>query len=145
MSAREEIRNRLHDHLCHGLGEPVLDALVRAGVTDVDLPEDDGLWVNEHGVWVRDPNAHYSPEQRESIIGLVANSLHQEATFANPLIEGEVTIKSRRYRFTGHLPPISAAAMAVEFTTPAPWHSATAPSPAISPGPTGAPFTTSAL
>jgi type IV secretion system protein TrbB len=113
MSGREEIRDRLHDHLCHGLGEPVLDALTRKGVTDIDLPEDDGLWVNEHGVWVRDPNAHYSPEQRESIIGLVANSLHQEATFANPIIEGEVTIKSRRYRFTGHLPPISTAPTAI--------------------------------
>ena len=103
----------MHDHLCHGLGEPVLDALTRAGVTDVDLPEDDGLWVNERGVWVRDPNAHYSPEQRESIIGLVANSLHQEATFVNPIVEGEVTIRNRRYRFTGHLPPISAAPTAI--------------------------------
>ena len=113
MSVRDEIRDRLHDHICHGLGEPVLDALTRAGVTDVDLPEDDGLWVNEHGVWARDPNAYYSPEQRESIIGLVANSLHQEATFANPIIEGEVTIRGRRYRFTGHLPPISAAPTAI--------------------------------
>jgi hypothetical protein len=38
MSFRDEIRERLHDHLCHCLGEPVLDALTRAGVTDVDLP-----------------------------------------------------------------------------------------------------------
>jgi type IV secretion system protein TrbB len=113
MSVREEIRDRLHDHLCHRLGEPVLDALTRKGVTDVDLPEDDGLWVNEDGVWVRDLNAHYSPEQRESIIGLVANSLHQEATFVNPIIEGEITIRGRRYRFTGHLPPISAAPTAI--------------------------------
>jgi type IV secretion system protein TrbB len=110
MNSREEIRIRLHDQLCHELGEPVLNAATRPGVSDLMLLEDDTLWVNERGVWTRDPNACYSPEQRETIIGLVANSLHQEATFTNPIIEGEVTIHGRRYRFTGHIPPICAAA-----------------------------------
>jgi type IV secretion system protein TrbB len=109
MNARDEIRARLHEQLCYQLGEPVLDALTRPGVSDVMLLEDDTLWVNERGTWTCEPNAHYRPEQRETIIGLVANSLHQEATFANPIIEGEVTIRGRRYRFTGHIPPICAA------------------------------------
>jgi type IV secretion system protein VirB11 len=108
MNARDEIRVRLHDQLCHELGEPVLDAAVRPGVSDIMLLEDDTLWVNERGVWMCDPHARYRPEQRETIIGLVANSLHQEATFANPIIEGEVTIREQRYRFTGHMPPICA-------------------------------------
>lgn len=108
MNARDEIRIRLHDQLCHELGEPVLDAAVRPGVSDIMLLEDDTLWVNERGVWTRHPNARYGPEQRETIIGLVANSLGQEATFMNPIIEGEVTMRNRRYRFTGHLPPICA-------------------------------------
>jgi hypothetical protein len=105
---RQEMRERLHEHLCHDLGEPVLDALTRAAVTDLELAEDGRLLINEGGSWMPDPNAYYSPEQRESIIGLVANSLHEEATFANPIIEGEVAIRNRRYRFTGHLPPICA-------------------------------------
>jgi type IV secretion system protein TrbB len=109
VNGRDEIRIRLHDQLCHEMGEPVLDAAMRPGVSDIMLLEDDKLWVNEHGAWTRDPNASYSPEQRETIIGIVANSLHQEATFANPIIEGEVTIRGRRYRFTGHIPPICAA------------------------------------
>jgi type IV secretion system protein TrbB len=108
MNARDEIRWRLHGQLCHELGEPVLEAAVRPGVSDIMLLEDDTLWVKERGVWTRDPNARYRPEQRETIIGLVANSLHQEATFANPIIEGEVTIRAQRYRFTGHIPPICA-------------------------------------
>jgi type IV secretion system protein TrbB len=108
VNARDQIRVRLHDQLCHELGEPVLDAALRTGVSDIMLLEDDTLWVNHRGIWTRDPNARYWPEQRETIIGLVANALHQEATFANPIIEGEVTIRERRYRFTGHLPPICA-------------------------------------
>jgi type IV secretion system protein TrbB len=108
MSGRDEIRSRLHEQLCHELGEPVLDALTRSGVSDVMLLEDDTLSVNEYGRWTIDPNARYYPERRETIIGLVANSLRQEATFANPIIEGEVTIRGRRFRFTGHIPPICA-------------------------------------
>jgi type IV secretion system protein TrbB len=109
MNARDEIRARLHEQLCYQLGEPVLDALTRPGVSDVMLLEDDTLWINERGTWTCDPNVDYRPEQRETIIGLVANSLHQEATFGNPIIEGEVSIREHRYRFTGHLPPICAA------------------------------------
>jgi type IV secretion system protein TrbB len=109
MNGRDEIRVRLHDQLCHELAEPILDAATRPGVTDVMLLEDSTLWVREDGRWHLDLDAHYSAEQRETIIGLVANSLHQEATFANPIVEGEVTIQGRRYRFTGHLPPIVAA------------------------------------
>jgi len=109
VNTRDVIRIRLHDQLCHDLGEPVLEAATRPGVSDIMLLEDDTLWVNERSVWTRAPHASYSPEQRETIIGLVANSLHQEATFANPIIEGEVTIRDRRYRFTGHIPPICAA------------------------------------
>jgi P-type conjugative transfer ATPase TrbB len=109
VNGREEIRIRLHDQLCHDLGEPMLDAAARPGVSDIMLLEDGTLWVNERGVWTCDPNASYSPEQRETIVGLVANSLHQEVTFANPIIEGEVNIRGRRYRFTGHIPPICAA------------------------------------
>ena len=109
MNGRDEIRIRLHNQLCHDLGEPVLDTLTRPGVSDIMLLEDDTLWVNERGIWTCDPNAHYWPEQRETIIGLVAHSLHEEATFANPIIEGEVSIRDRRYRFTGHVPPICAA------------------------------------
>ena len=109
MNSRDEVRARLHEQLCQELGAPVLEALTRPGISDVMLLEDDTLWTNEHGTWQRDPNAVYWPEQRETIIGLVAHSLHQEATFANPIIEGEVTVAARRYRFTGHIPPICAA------------------------------------
>ncbi|MBV8457149.1 MAG: Flp pilus assembly complex ATPase component TadA [Acetobacteraceae bacterium] len=109
MNARDEIKFRLHNQLCHDLGEPVLEALGRPGVNDIMLLEDDTLWVNEGGVWRCDPNARYWPEQRETIIGLVAHSLHEEATFANPIIEGEISIRDRRCRFTGHIPPICAA------------------------------------
>jgi type IV secretion system protein TrbB len=105
---REVMRWRLEEGLCHELGDSVLDAATRPGVSDIMLLEDNTLWINERGVWARDPDACYSPERRETIIGLVANSLHQEATFANPIIEGEVTIRECRYRFTGHLPPICA-------------------------------------
>jgi type IV secretion system protein TrbB len=109
MNPRHEMRTRLQQQLEHDLGEPVLDALGRPGVTDVMLLEDGTLWVNQPGGWSRDENANYYAEQREGIIGLVADSLHQEATFANPIIEGEVSIRGQRYRFTGHLPPICAA------------------------------------
>ena len=106
---REVMRWRLEDGLCHELGEPALDALEQPATSDVLLLEDGTLWVNAAGKWTVDSAAVYSIEQRETIIGLAANSLKQEATFANPIIEGEVTIKGRRYRFTGHLPPIVAA------------------------------------
>ncbi|MBV8358895.1 MAG: Flp pilus assembly complex ATPase component TadA [Deltaproteobacteria bacterium] len=106
---REIMRWRLEDGLCHELGEPALDALAQPGTSDVLLLEDGTLWVNAAGRWTVDSAAVYSIEQRETIIGLAANSLKQEATFANPIIEGEVTIKGKRYRFTGHLPPIVAA------------------------------------
>ena len=106
---REVMRWRLEDGLCHELGEPALDALAQPGTSDVLLLEDGTLWVNAAGRWTVDSAAVYSIEQRETIIGLAANSLKQEATFANPIIEGEVTIKGKRYRFTGHLPPIVAA------------------------------------
>lgn len=106
---REVMRWRLEDGLCHELGEPALDALAQPGTSDVLLLEDGTLWVNAAGKWTVDSAAVYSIEQRETIIGLAANSLKQEATFANPIIEGEVTIKGKRYRFTGHLPPIVAA------------------------------------
>ena len=107
--AREVMQWRLEEGFCHELGNTVLDALTQPSTSDVLLLEDGTLWVNAAGKWTVDSAAVYSIEQRETIIGLAAHSLRQEATFANPIIEGEVTIKGRRYRFTDHLPPIVAA------------------------------------
>lgn len=106
MNAREETRRRLHEQLCFELGAPVLNALTRPCVTDVHLRPNGALWVKESGQWSADEDTSYEADQRESIVGLVAHSLHREATFATPIIEGEVTINDRRVRFTGLLPPI---------------------------------------
>jgi type IV secretion system protein TrbB len=108
MIAREEIRNRLHDQLCHDLGEPVLHILEKPDVTDVLLLEDGTLWSCERGRWASEPFVNYEPEHREAIIGLVAHSLRQEATFAHPNIEGEMEIEGRRFRFSALMPPVVA-------------------------------------
>jgi type IV secretion system protein VirB11 len=108
MNSRETMRNRLQDQLCHDLGEPVLTLLDKPGVTDVLLLEDGTLWSCERGIWTRDPFKIYEPEEREAIIGLVAHSLRQEATFLHPNIEGEMEIDRRRFRFTGLMPPVVA-------------------------------------
>jgi type IV secretion system protein TrbB len=108
MNSREQMRNRLHEQLCHELGEPVLSALEQPATSDMLLLEDGRLWVQAGGKWSMDPNAFYPPEARESIIGLVAHSLHQEATFTHPNIEGEVEVERYRLRFTGVMPPIVA-------------------------------------
>jgi type IV secretion system protein TrbB len=108
MNSRETMRNRLQDQLCHDLGEPVLTLLDKPGVTDVLLLEDGTLWSCEGGIWTRDPFKMYEPEEREAIIGLVAHSLRQEATFLHPNIEGEMEIDRRRFRFTGLMPPVVA-------------------------------------
>ena len=108
MNTRQQMRNRLQDQLCHDLGEPVLTLLDKPGVTDVLLLEDGTLWSCEGGIWTRDPFKIYEPEEREAIIGLVAHSLRQEATFLHPNIEGEMEIDRRRFRFTGLMPPVVA-------------------------------------
>jgi type IV secretion system protein TrbB len=108
MNAREQMRNRLEDQLCHDLGEPVLKLLDQRGVTDVLLLEDGSLWYYEQGKWLQVPFVIYEPEHREAIIGLVANSLHQQATFAHPIIEGNMEIGGRRFRFSGAMPPMVA-------------------------------------
>jgi type IV secretion system protein TrbB len=108
MNSRETMRNRLQDQLCNDLGEPVLTLLDKPGVTDVLLLEDGTLWSCEHGRWASDPFKIYEPEEREAIIGLVAHSLRQEATFLHPNIEGEMEIDQRRFRFTGLMPPVVA-------------------------------------
>jgi P-type conjugative transfer ATPase TrbB len=109
MNARDEIRHRLQEQLCHELGAPVLNPLGQPEVSDVLLLEDGTLWVNAGGKWSRDPDTLYPVDQRETIIGLVAHSLHQEATFITPDIQGEFDIDDRRFRFTGLRPPIVAA------------------------------------
>ena len=108
MNSRQQMRTRLQDQLCHDLGEPVLALLEKPGVTDVLLLEDGTLWACEHGNWTVDPLRNYEPEEREAIIGLVAHSLRQEATFLHPNIEGEMEIDGRRFRFTGLGPPVVA-------------------------------------
>jgi type IV secretion system protein TrbB len=108
MNTREQMRDRLHDELCHELGEPVLTALEQPATSDVLMLENGRLWVQAAGKWSVDSNAYYPPEARESIIGLVAHFLHQEATFTHPNIEGEVEVERRRLRFTGVMPPIVA-------------------------------------
>jgi type IV secretion system protein TrbB len=108
MNSRQQIRTRLEDQLCHDLGEPVLALLESPDVTDVLLLEDGALWSCERGTWAVDPARNYEPEEREAIIGLVAHSLRQEATFLHPNIEGEMEIDRRRFRFTGFMPPVVA-------------------------------------
>src|SRR5437660_12864675 len=108
MNARGEMRSRLQDQLCHDLGEPVLQILEKPDVTDVLLLEDGTLWSCERGSWASEPVEAYEPEHREAIIGLVAHSLRQEATFSHPNIEGEMEIDRRRFRFTGLMPPVVA-------------------------------------
>jgi Flp pilus assembly CpaF family ATPase len=108
VNAREQMRNRLEEQLCHDLGEPVLKLLDQSAVTDVLLLEDGTLWYYEQGKWLQVPFVIYEAEHREAIIGLVANSLHQEATFAHPIIEGNLEIDGRRFRFSGAMPPMVA-------------------------------------
>ncbi len=108
MSAREQMRNRLQDQLCHDLGVSVMQILERSDVTDVLLLENGELWSCERGEWAAEPFVHYEPEHREAIIGLVANSLRQEATFEHPNIEGEMEIDGRRFRVTALMPPMVA-------------------------------------
>jgi type IV secretion system protein TrbB len=109
VNSRDEIHARLQEQLCFELGAPVLCALEQPATSDVLLLEDGTLWVNAAGKWTVDPNAFYPVERRETIIGLIAHSLHQEATFATPDIQGEFSIDERRFRFTGLMPPIVAA------------------------------------
>jgi type IV secretion system protein TrbB len=106
MNALNEMHERLEEQLCFELGRPILRALEQPDTTDVQLQDDGTLWVREHGTWKLVPNAEYPAEQREIIIGLVAHSLHQEATFDHPSIEGELIIDRRRFRFTGLIPLI---------------------------------------
>jgi len=108
MNVRDEMRERLQEQLCFELGELVLYALEQPATSDVMLLEDGTLWVNAGG-WTVDPVAFYPAEKRETIIGLIAHSLHQEATFATPDIQGEFSIDERRFRITGLMPPIVAA------------------------------------
>lgn len=108
MNVRDEMHARLQEQLCFELGEPVLYALEQPATSDVMLLEDGTLWVNAGG-WTVDPAAFYPAEKRETIIGLIAHSLHQEATFATPDIQGEFSIDDRRFRVTGLMPPIVAA------------------------------------
>lgn len=108
MNSRQQMRSRLEDQLCHDLGEPILALLEKPGVTDIMLLEDGTLWSCEHGNWSVDSSRNYEPEEREAIIGTVAHSLRQEATFLHPNIEGEMEIDGRRFRFTGFMPPIVA-------------------------------------
>jgi type IV secretion system protein TrbB len=112
LNAREQIRERLHDQLCAELGEPVFNVLPAKDVTDLMLLEDGTLWTNQRGLWTCYTSARYSVEQRETIISLVADSLHQAVTFDNPIIEGELNLHGQRYRFTGHMPPVCVAPMA---------------------------------
>jgi type IV secretion system protein TrbB len=109
MNARDEIHRRLQEQLCFELGPRVVRALGQPDVSDVVLLEDGALWVNAGGKWTVEPNVFYPVDQRETIIGLIAHSLHQEATFATPDIQGEFNIDERRFRFTGLRPPIVAA------------------------------------
>jgi type IV secretion system protein TrbB len=109
MNAREQMRNRLEEQLCHDLGDAVLKLLDQSGVTDVLLLEDGTLWYYDQGKWLQAPFVTYEPEHREAIIGLVANSLRQEATFAHPIIEGNMEIDGRRFRFSGAMPPMVAS------------------------------------
>jgi len=109
MNARDEIQQRLQEQLYFELGEPVLYALEQPATSDVLLLENGALWVHASGKWTVESGAFYPAEQRETIIGLVAHSLHQQATFATPDIQGEFTISERRFRFTGLMPPIVAA------------------------------------
>jgi type IV secretion system protein VirB11 len=102
------MRSRLHDQLCHDLGVPVLEILDRSDVTDVLLLEDGTLWSCERGQWTSEDSVIYEPEHREAIIGLIANSLRQEATYEHPNIEGEMEIYGRRFRVTALMPPMVA-------------------------------------
>jgi type IV secretion system protein VirB11 len=108
VNPRAEMRSRLHDQLCHALGEAVLQILEKPDVTDVLLLEDGTLWSCERGDWTSEPFVNYEPEHREAIIGLVAHSLHQEATFEHPNIEGEMEINGRKFRVTALMPPMVA-------------------------------------
>jgi type IV secretion system protein VirB11 len=106
MNSRAEIRARLESQLCHELGETILDALQLPDVSDVHVDTDGTLYTRRRGRWTTDQNVLYPPEHRETVIGLVAHSLHLEATSKNPVIEGEMEFGGRRFRFTGHLPPL---------------------------------------
>src|SRR5205809_173199 len=92
MNSRDDARQRLQSQLCHELGEPILDALAQRGVSDVKIRADGILTIKRLGQWTDDLNAYYPPERRETIIGLVADSLHRVVTFDTPSVEGEFVL-----------------------------------------------------
>ena len=69
MNAREQMRNRLEEQLCHDLGDAVLKLLDQSGVTDVLLLEDGTLWYYDQGKWLQAPFVTYEPEQHIHRIG----------------------------------------------------------------------------
>jgi type IV secretion system protein VirB11 len=105
MNSRDDARQRLQSQLCHELGKPILDALAQRGVSDVKIRADGILTIKRLGQWTDDSNAYYPPERRETIIGLVADSLHRVVTFDTPSVEGEFEIDGQRYRFAGLISP----------------------------------------
>jgi len=109
MNARDQMLDRRHSQLCNDLGDEILDLLRKPDITDVHVLEDGTLWFHERGKWSQLPFVNFEPDHREAIIGEVADSLRQAATFDHPNVEGEVSVEGRRLRFTGIIPPVVAA------------------------------------
>lgn len=107
MNAREQMRDRRHEQLCFDMGDAILELLEHSEITDIVILEDGSLWSYGRGIWAKLPET-FPFERREAIIGQVAHSLRQVATYDHPNIEGEVEVNGRRLRFTGIMPPVVA-------------------------------------